>query len=132
MDDPVQTICQCESRVKFYEEQSGDRASENIKFAVLQKYLCDGELVRHLNLQSGRLTTYDLARKEAINYLRAEQTWTASGSSDPMDLSPLSKVNSGKKAQGKGKGDKSAKPKVLLLREAQPQQRASAGTSQLR
>ena len=28
--------------------------------------MCDGELARHLNLQSARLTTYDLARKEAI------------------------------------------------------------------
>ena len=72
MDDPVQTIYQWESRVKIYEEQSGDRVSENIKLDVLQKYLCDGELARHLNLQSGRLTTYDLARKEAINYLRAK------------------------------------------------------------
>ena len=38
MDDPVQTICQWD-----YEEQSGDNVSENIKLAVLQKYLCDGE-----------------------------------------------------------------------------------------
>ena len=87
--------------MKVYEEQSGDKVSENIKLAVLQKYLCDGELARHLNLQSGRLTTYDLARKEAINCLRAKQTWTALGGSDPMDLSPL----------GKGKGDKYVKPK---------------------
>ena len=57
--------------MKVYEEQSGDRVSENIKLAALQKHLCDGELARHLNLQSGRLTTYDLARKEAINNLRA-------------------------------------------------------------
>ena len=78
--------------MKVYEEQSSDRVSENIKLSVVQKYLCDG-----------RLTKYDLARKEAINYLRAKQTWTASGSSDPSDLSPLGK--------GKGKGDKSAKPK---------------------
>ena len=53
--------------MKVYEEQSGDKVSENIKLAIL-----DGELVRHLNLQSSRLTTYDLARKEAINYLRAQ------------------------------------------------------------
>ena len=44
MDDLVQTIYQRDSRVKVYEEQSGDRVSENIKLAVLQKYLCDGEL----------------------------------------------------------------------------------------
>ena len=109
----MQTIYQWESRLKVYEEHSGDKVSENIKLAVLQKYLCDGELARHLNLQSGRLTTYDLARKEAINYLRAEQTWTAPGGSDPMDLSPLGKGKGGKKdkGKGKGKGDKSAKPK---------------------
>ena len=53
--------------------------------AVLQKYLCDGELACHLNLQSGRLTTFELARKEAINCLRAKQTWTH-GTADPMDL----------------------------------------------
>ena len=97
--------------MKVYEEQSGDRVSENNKLAVLQKYLCDGEFARHLNLQSGRLTTYDLARKEAINYLRAKQTWTASVGTDLMDLSPLGKGNGGKKGKGKGKGDKSAKPK---------------------
>ena len=97
--------------MKVYEEQSSDKVSENIKLAVLLKYLCDGELARHLNLHSGRLTTYDLARKEAIKYLRAKRTWTASGSSDPVDLSPLSKGKGGKKGKGKGKGDKSAKPK---------------------
>ena len=101
VDDPVQTIYQWESRVKVYEEQSGDKESENIKLVVLQKYLCEGELAPHLNLQSSRLTTHDLARKEAINYLRAKQMWTAPGGSDLMDLSPL----------GKGKGDKSVKPK---------------------
>ena len=97
--------------MKVYEEQSRDKVSGNIKLAVLQRYLCDGELARHLNLQSARLTTYNLARKEAINYLRAKQTWTASGSSDPMDLSPLGKGKGGKKGKGKGKGDKSAKSK---------------------
>ena len=134
MDDPVQTIHQWESRVKVYEEQSGDRVSENIKLAVLQKYLCDGELARHLNLQSGRLTTYDLAHKEAINYLRAQQTWTASGSSDPMDLSPLGKGKGGKKGKGKGKGkgDKSAKPKGASTAVSRATTRASAGTPQLR
>ena len=97
--------------MKVYEEQSSDRVSENSKLAVLQKYLCDGELARHLNLESARLTTYDLAHKQAINYLRAKQTWTASGSSDPMDLSPLGKGKGGRKGKGKGKSDKSAKPK---------------------
>ena len=111
MGDPVQTTHQWESRVKVYEEQSGDGVSENIKLAVLQKYLCDGELARHLNLQSARLTTYDLARKEAINYLRAKQTWTASGSADPTDLSPLGNCKGGKKGKGKGKGGEG----VLLL-----------------
>ena len=75
-----------------------------------KKYLSDCELARHLNLQSACLTTYDLAHKEAINRLRAKQTWTASGSSDPMDLSPLGKGKSGKKGRGKGKGDTTAKP----------------------
>ena len=111
MDDPGQTMYQWKSRVLVYEEQSGDKVSENIRLAVLQKYLCDGELARRLNLQSARLTTYDLARKEAINYLRVKQTWTASGSSDPMDLSPLGNGKGGKKGKGKGKCDMSAKPK---------------------
>ena len=61
----MQTIYQ----VKVHEERSGDRVSENIKLAVLQKYLCDGELA---NLQLGRLTTYYLTRKEAINHFRAK------------------------------------------------------------
>ena len=39
VDAPVQSFCQWESRVKVYEEQSGDKVSENIKLAVLQKYL---------------------------------------------------------------------------------------------
>ena len=111
VDDPVQTIYQWKSRVNVYEEQSGDKVSENIKLAVLHMYLCDGELARHLNLEPSRLTTYDLARKEAINYLRAKQTWTAPRGSDPMDLSPLGKGEGGKKVKGKGKSDKSVKPK---------------------
>ena len=66
VDEPVQTIDQWERTVKeVYEEQSGDKVSENIKLAVLQKYLCDGELARHLNLQSSRLTTLDLAPSQA-------------------------------------------------------------------
>ena len=40
MDDPVQSIYQWESRMKVHEERSGDKVSENIKLAVLQKYLC--------------------------------------------------------------------------------------------
>ena len=96
--------------------------SENIKLAVLQKYLCDGELARHLNLQSGHLTTDELARKEAINYLRAKRTW-APGTADPKDLSPLGKGKGGKKGKGKGKGDQTGKAKgVLLLRQARPQE----------
>ena len=54
---------------------------------------------------SGRLTTHELARKEAINYLRAKQTWTP-GTADPMDLPPLGKGKGGKKGKSKGKGDK--------------------------
>ena len=102
MDDPVQTICQWESRVKVCEEKSGDKVPENTKLAVLEKYLCDGELAQHSNLQSSRLTTHDLARKEATNHLRAKQTWTASGSSDPMDLSPLGKGKGGKEGKRQG------------------------------
>ena len=37
MDDQVQTIYQWDSRVKVYEEHSGDKVSENIELAVLQK-----------------------------------------------------------------------------------------------
>ena len=85
------------------EEQSGDRVSENIKLAVLQKYLCDGELARHLNLRSARLTPYDLARKEAINNLRAKQTWTTSGSSDPVDLSPSGRAKAAREVRAKAK-----------------------------
>ena len=105
-DDHVQTIYQWESRVKIFEEQSGDNVAENIKVAVPQTYL-----TRHLNLQSGRLTTYELARKEAINFLRAKQTWMATGTADPMDLSPLGKGKGGKKGKSEGKGDKTTKPK---------------------
>ena len=93
--------------MESHEEQSGDKVSENIKLAVLQKYLCDGELVSHLNLQSARLTKYDLACMEAVNCLQA----TASDGSDLMDLSPLGNCKGGKKGKGKGKGDTSAKPK---------------------
>ena len=71
-DGHVQTIRQWESRVRVYEEQSGDNVAENIKQALLQKCLCDGELVRHLNLQSGPLPTCEVARKETISYLRAK------------------------------------------------------------
>ena len=85
--------------------------AENIKLAALQKYRCDGELARHLNLQSGRLTTYELVHKEATNHLRATQTWMATGTAEPMDLSPLGKDKGGKKGKSKGKCDKTTKPK---------------------
>ena len=41
----------------------------------------------------------------------SKQMWTASGGSDPMDLSPRGKGKGDKKGKGKGKGDKSTKPK---------------------
>ena len=107
----MQTIYQWKSRVKVYEERLGDTVAENIKLAVPLKYLCDAELARHLNLQPGRLTTYELARKEAINYLRVKQTLMVTGIVDPMDLSPLGKGKGAKKGKSKGIGDKTTKPK---------------------
>ena len=105
--------------------------TENIKLAVLQKYLCDGELARHLNLQSSRLTTYDLARVEAINYLRAKQTWTASGTSDPMDLSPLGKGKAARRAKARAKATSPRDRRSGSTTGSPATTRTSAETSQL-
>ena len=56
---PSADDCQWQGLVKAHEEQSGDSVSQNVKLAVLQRQLYDGELARHLNMQSARLTTYE-------------------------------------------------------------------------
>ena len=133
-DDPAQSIHRWESRVKVDEEQAGDNVAENIDLAVLEKYLCDGELVRHLDLQSGRLTTYELARKEAINHLRVKQTWMATDAADPMDLSPLGKFKRWQKRQEQlqRRQDDEAKERSASTVASPVTARVSAGTSLLR
>ena len=67
--------------------------------AVLQKYLCDGELALHLNLQSARLATYDLAREE-------DGFWKL-GPHGPVTARQWQRRQEG---QRQGKSDKSAEP----------------------
>merc|ERR1712194_547342 len=66
----VEVVYNWEQKVRQYEEQSGDTISSTIKTSVLTTSLVDADLQRHLNLQVGRLTTYEAARKEAVDYLR--------------------------------------------------------------
>ena len=103
----VESIYNWEQKVRQYEEQSGDTISSTIKTAVLTTSLVDADLQRHLNLQAGRLTTSEAARKEAVDYLRTKAPWTED---DPMDLGALPKgKGKGDKDKGKGKGDKGKK-----------------------
>ncbi|CAK0901850.1 unnamed protein product [Prorocentrum cordatum] len=110
--DAVENIYAWERKLKQYEEQSGDTMADTIKLATLNSKLLEGNLRTHLNLQAGRLQTYEAARNEAISYLRA----TASQEQEPvpMDLSPVTgelyPMTMGGKGKGKGKG-KSSKGK---------------------
>ena len=88
-DSPVRTI----------QQQSGDRTSENVELAVLQKCLCDGEFT-HCD--------------EMTEHIRAGQTRAVSGVAERADLSPRRKVGGGKKSQDKGKGVMTVKPKERL------------------
>ena len=45
-----------DSLVREIQQQSGDRASENVELAVLQRNLCDGELTHQPDLLSGSPT----------------------------------------------------------------------------
>ncbi|CAK0826802.1 unnamed protein product [Prorocentrum cordatum] len=104
--DAVENMYAWERKLKQYEEQSGDTLADTIKLATLNsKKLLEGNMRTHLNLQAGRLQTYEVARNEAISYLRA----TANQEQEPvpMDLSPLTRdlhpVTRGGKGKGKGK-----------------------------
>ena len=90
---------------------SGDRTSENVELAVLQKYLCNGELAHRPDLQSGSpMTMCNLARDETTKLIKAGQTRAVSEVVERTDLSPRSKGEGGKRSQDGGKGVKTAKP----------------------
>ena len=100
-DDAAQSIYDWEMSVTRYEQQSGDRISDTIRLATLSSHLVDSSLRAHLNLQAARLTSYELARKEVLDYIRATKTWGAGSSNDvqPMEIDALTK-----KGKSKGKG----------------------------
>ena len=91
---------------------SVDRTSEDVELAVLQRYLCDGELAHQPYLQSGSpTTTRNLACDETTELIKAGQTRAVSGVVERVDLSPRGKGEGGEKSQDGGKGVKTAKPK---------------------
>ena len=99
-----------DSSVRENQRLSGDRTSENVELAVLQRYLCNGEPARQRGLQSGSPTmTCDLACDEIAEHIRA-----ASGAAERADLSPRGNGESGKKSQDGSKGVKTAKPKACF------------------
>ena len=101
-----------DSPVREIQRLSGDRTSENVELAVLQKYLCNGELAHRPDLQSGSLTTMcNLACDETTELTKAGQTRAVSGVVERADLSPRGKGEGGKKSQDLGKGVKTEKPK---------------------
>ena len=81
---------QCRQSIKGKAQSKLTRSSRETvcrrtsSWRSLQRHMCDGEPARHLNLQSGRLATYVLNRKEAVNFLRAKQTWIATGTADTI------------------------------------------------
>ena len=102
--DCCRHLYQWESRVKVYEEQSGDQVGEHQVGSRRSTF--DVEFARHLNLQSGRLTTCKLARKEAINYICAKQALRI-----PWIFLRSAKA---RVARNEGKGDKTVKPKACF------------------
>ena len=61
-----------DSPVLEIQRLSGDRTSENVELAVLQRYLCNGELAHRPDLQSGSPTTMcNLACDETTELIRA-------------------------------------------------------------
>ena len=101
-----------DSPVREIQRLSGDRTSENVELAVLQRYLCNGELTHRPDLQSGILTTMrNLACDETTELTKAGRTRAVSGVVERTDLSPRGKGEGGKKSQDGGKGVKTAKPK---------------------
>jgi hypothetical protein len=105
-DDGIQSIYEWERAVRRYEEQSGDVFPESIKVAILGTKLSDSRLRAHMNLNATRLSTYGLARKEAVDYLRAKRTWNEKDSAMEVDAITEGK---GKKGKGKGKSKKGGK-----------------------
>ena len=94
------------------QQQSGDRTSENVELAVLQRCLRDGELTHQPDLQPGSpMMMCDLACEKITKHIRAGQTRAVPGAAERADLSPRGKGGDGKKSQDKGKGVKTAKPK---------------------
>ena len=104
-----------DSSVREIQRLPGDRTSENVEVAVLQRNLCDGELGHQSDLQSGSPTMMcDLARDEITEHVRA-----VPGVAERADLSPRGKGGGGKKSQDESKGVKTETEGMLLLRDVQ-------------
>ena len=104
-----------DSPLREIQQQSGNRSSENVELAVLQKCLRDGELTHRPDLQPGSPTTMcNLACDETTELIKAGQTRAVSVVVERADLSPRGKGEGGKRSQGGGKAVKTAKPKEYI------------------
>ena len=89
-----------DSSVREIRRLSGDRTSEDVELAVLQRYLCNGKLAHQPDLQSRSPTMMcNLVCDETIELIKAGQTRAVSGVVERTDLSPRGKGEGGKKSQ---------------------------------
>ena len=106
MDKVIDRIEQFRSRIRKYEEQSGEKVPENVRQAAFQAGVQDHVVRDHLALHAGRLMTFDKMVEEVEAVAR-----TRGHSVQPMDIGRLqadgAKGGKGRKSDGKGsKGKK--------------------------
>ena len=104
MEKVIDRIEQFRSRIRKYEEQSGEKVTENVRQAAFQAGIQDSVVRDHLALHSGRLPSFDKMVEEVEAVAR-----TRCHSVQPMDIGRLKADDH--KGKGKGKKGKDGKSK---------------------
>ena len=108
LDKVIDRIEQFRSKIRKYEEQSGEKVPENVRQAAFQAGVQESVVRDHLALHAGRLVTFDKMVEEVEAVAR-----TRGHSTQPMDIGTLQAEwrgnGKGKKGDGKGKGKGKAK-----------------------
>lgn len=86
--------------IKKYQDQSGDEVTDMIKHGVLAGGVRNPKVRDHINLNVGKLTSYESLRNEVFACARATCIWVDDSA---MDVSAISKGAKGGKGKGKDK-----------------------------
>ncbi len=92
--------------VKRYETAASDILPDKLKVGRVNRGLRDADLLQHLLMQAGRLTTYTLVREEIRTITVARRPMMPTSEHTPMDIGWVDAKGKGKGKKGKDDGKK--------------------------